>query len=61
MLIDEKQLIAVIESYLPDADASTYARLADEIKQDIDSTIHSMIRQAVAHEHQENYQRKSRE
>ena len=61
MLINEKQLIAVIKSYLPDADDVTYARIADDIERDIDTTIRSMIRQAVAHERQENYQRKSKE
>ena len=57
-MIDNNKLLAVIKSYLPDADVSIYQRIADDIKRDMDATILSMVRQAVAQERRANYEQK---
>jgi hypothetical protein len=55
MVIEKKELVNLIKSYLPQANGVTVDRIADEIKADAESIIHSMVRQAAAQERQQLY------
>jgi len=57
MILEQKGLLALVKSYLPQADNDTLDRIATEVKNDAEAIVHSMIRSAVAQEKQHLYLR----
>ncbi|MDR3591780.1 MAG: hypothetical protein P4N41_19165 [Negativicutes bacterium] len=60
-MINREQLIALIKSHVPNASEKVTSSIANDITQDIESIIHSMVRQAASQTREDLYLKNTKE